>query len=243
MFDLTTIEFILLGIIIFFAFLIRSLAGFGAALISIPLLVLFIDVKTVVPFQAVLLILTSSISLFKCYKQVHWKALIPVIIGAVLGNLLGVYLLGNFDNTVTRKMLGITILLFSFDLLVKKEFRKQFPNYFGYIAGILGGILGGIFGTNGPPFVIYLANKIKDKVSLRATLVGLITVDASARVIMYSASGFLDQKVLQLSLAMMPLVFIATYIGEKVQLRVTQNQYKLLVVSLLMISGITLLIK
>ena len=68
-------------------------------------------------------------------------------------------------------------------------------------------------------------------------------MDASARVIMYSASGFLDQKVLQLSLAMMPLVFIATYIGEKVQLRVTQNQYKLLVVSLLMISGITLLIK
>ncbi|MEZ4675888.1 MAG: hypothetical protein R2932_16810 [Caldilineaceae bacterium] len=51
----------------------------------------------------------------------------------------------------------------------------------GFIAG-LGGIIGGTVGTSGPPYVICLSYRLRDKSVLRATSVALFAFDGLWRV-------------------------------------------------------------
>jgi uncharacterized membrane protein YfcA len=59
------------GLIIFVAFFIRSLSGIGSALLSIPLLALFFDLKFVVPLEALFEVGFSLILIKKIYKDIQ----------------------------------------------------------------------------------------------------------------------------------------------------------------------------
>ena len=65
----TSVDVIIVGsLIIFVAFFIRSLTGFGSALVSIPLLALLFDLKFAVPLEALFEVGISILLMRKVYK-------------------------------------------------------------------------------------------------------------------------------------------------------------------------------
>ena len=181
------------SLIIFVAFFVRSLTGFGSALISIPLLALLFDLKFVVPLEALFEVGLSVLLMSKVYNAINKTILAPLIVGTVVGSLLGAYVLYSFANVSLKRALGVVIILFALHLWLGKQSSRIKPpsSSWGVIAGTVGGILGGLFGTSGPAFVMYLTDRLEKKDVLRASLIGLFAIDYTWRVGVYATTGLL----------------------------------------------------
>ncbi len=103
----------------------------------------------------------------------------------------------------------------------------------GILAGAGGGILGGLFGTSGPPFVAYLAYKLKEKEALRASLIGMFAVDYSWRTLVFACSGLLTADLLFFGLCLIPALVLGTILGHKIHVRITERQFRRIVAGIL----------
>ena len=61
------------SLIVFVAFFVRSLTGFGSALVSIPFLALLFDLKFAVPMEAILEVGLSAMLMSRVYKSIRKK--------------------------------------------------------------------------------------------------------------------------------------------------------------------------
>jgi uncharacterized membrane protein YfcA len=230
-------------LIIFLAFLTRSLTGFGSALISVPLLALLFDLKFVVPLESVLEVGFTVLLISKVYPKIHKRTLLPMIGGAALGTLLGTHFLQTLGDVVLKRALGAFVILFA--LYFWREGREEragtLAAIWGRRAGAGGGVLGGLFGTSGPPFVAYLAYKLKEKEVLRASLIGMLAVDYAWRTTVFAVSGLLTVELLTFTLYLTPALIFGTILGHRIHLRITEGQFRKIVAGILLISGILLL--
>ena len=118
------------SLIIFVAFFIRSLTGFGSALVSIPLLALLFDLKFAVPLEALFEVGISILLMRKVYKAISKTTLVPLIIGTIIGSLLGAYILYSFANVFLKRMLGVAIILFALSSI--RCLRRFFAQLVGW---------------------------------------------------------------------------------------------------------------
>jgi len=231
------------SLIIFFAFLTRALTGFGSALISVPLLALLFDLKFVVPLESVLEVGFTVLLISKVYPKIHKSTLLPMIGGAVLGTLLGTYFLRTLGDPLLKRALGAFILSFALYFMWedRRKRERNLSAHWGILAGAGGGILGGLFGTSGPPFVAYLAYKLKEKEVLRASLIGMFAVDHSWRALVFAFSGLLTVELFTFALFLTPALVLGTILGHKIHVRITEGQFRKIVAGILLVSGVLLL--
>ena len=82
-------------LILFLAGFVQGLSGFGAVLLSLPLLSIFLDIKTVIPLVALAALAMTLIVLVQLWRYLEWRRVYPLIIGAVPGRLGGYIFLEN----------------------------------------------------------------------------------------------------------------------------------------------------
>jgi len=241
-FDLSNPSLLLLiGLIIFFAYFIRSLTGFGSALICVPLLALWLDLKFVIPLVSLFEVGISLLLIKSVYGQISRQTVLPMIIGAVIGVILGSTILTALADEALKKGLGLIIILFALNLLRGgSQQAKPASPYWGGLAGGLGGLLGGLFGTSGPPYVMYLSYRLSDKTVLRASLIGLFTVEQIWRAGVFAAGGLVSLDMLKVALLLTPALIVGAILGDRVHLGLSDSRYRQLVAAILLISGVIL---
>jgi uncharacterized membrane protein YfcA len=241
--DYPYITLTLAGCIIFFAFFIRSLTGFGGALISVPLLALLFDLKFAVPFEAIFDIGISLILIGSVYRQINKTTLVPLLLGAMIGTAIGSAMLNLMADGVLKHLLGVSIILFALNLLRRPaDSNRPLAGYWGGLAGGIGGFFGGLFGTSGPPFVIYLSYKIKSKDTLRASLIGLFAFDGLWRFGLFAYTGLITREMMTLALLFTPALCLGAMLGNHIHTRIDEARFRQLVAGILVISGSLLLI-
>ncbi|MFQ6758548.1 MAG: sulfite exporter TauE/SafE family protein [Deltaproteobacteria bacterium] len=228
--------------VLFFAYFIRGIAGFGSALISVPLLALFFPVSQVVPLIGLLDWLASVSQGLPNRRLIRWSDLLPLLPFTVLGVATGLYLHTVLAPTSLLLALSIFILLYAVYALL------PFPPLHGERwlagpAGLLGGMVGALFGTGGPFYVIYLTLRQLDKTEFRTTIATVFVIDGLCRIVGFSLSGFYTLRTLALCAGIVPLGALALWLGGKVHLRISHAAFVRLVSMILLGSGIALLLK
>lgn len=130
--DTTTI-FILL--IVFIATLIRSTFGFGESLIAVPLLILFIPIEIAVPFSVLLSVSIAAVIVAQDRKQIHFISAKWLVIFAIPGIPLGLFILIYGNEHFVKSGLGLIIILYAFYSLIGKRkirLKKKKIVYFGF---------------------------------------------------------------------------------------------------------------
>ena len=186
---------ILCSLFVFLAFVVRGLTGFGSGPVMVPLMLLLLDIKLVVPTAAVHAVLTGFLLFFtfQTRKYVRKDVLFLLFPGGILGLMIGTYVLASFDSKLLKIVFGLSIMGLSLKILFEREeLKKEVKNYVGLVAGLIGGIAGGIFSTGGPPVIIYLNRKIKEKEVIRATLVFYFLLHDVWRMIFYGYAGLIS---------------------------------------------------
>jgi len=240
--ELQTSTYLLAGLILLAAYFIRGITGFGSGLIAVPLLAHFLPLQLVVPM---ILVTDFSASLglsTHTRKHARWDEIRPLVPFGLLGVLTGVTLLINLPRAPLLVGLGLFVLLFGARAVLNLHGTKSVSRYWAIPAGLTGGVVGALFGTGGPPYVVYLNHRLRDKGELRATLTGLFLLDGGVRVVAFTVAGLLLQRELLYSiLAALPLVALGLYLGHRVHLGLAPARMQPLLGMLLIVSGTSLL--
>lgn len=226
------------------AYAIRGITGFGSGLIAVPLLALFMPLQFVVPW-VLLLDFTASILIggFN-FGRVKWREISILIPLGTLGVALGTGLLVNLPQAPMLFALAAFVLVFALRSVFNVHGDKPASRLWAIPASLTGGTVGALFGTGGPPYVIYLTHRIRDKGALRATLSALFFTEGLARIVSFSAAGLLlNAWVWMAYLAALPLVLGALYVGGRAHVGLAPAQMTRLIGALLLVSSLSLFFK
>lgn len=232
----------ILGIILG-AYFIRGITGFGSGLLSVPLLALIIPLQTVVPLILVLDLSASLLMTRKARADVEWQEIIPLLPTSLIGIVIGVSLLVSLPREPLLTGLALFVILFGLRYLLNIHGDRLVSKIWSIPTGLIGGLIGALFGTGGPPYVVYLAHRISEKSQLRATFSGLFMLDGSIRVITFITMGLLGISLLPLIILSAPVMMLALYLGSRIHVGISNRQMLMLVGTLLLISGGSLLVK
>jgi uncharacterized membrane protein YfcA len=226
------------------AYFIRGISGFGSGLVSVPLLALVFPLPIVVSF-ILLLDFTASLVLGGVnFRQVRWDEVKPLVPFSIVGVALGTTLLINLPKTPLLIGLGVFILAFAVRSLLNVHGDKRVSRWWALPASLTGGTVGGLFGTGGPPYVIYLAHRLKDKGQLRATLSGVFFLEGLFRIGTFVAAGLLVKAEVWQSFALgLPIALVALYGGSHVHTGLSQVQMARVIGVLLLVSSLSVFVK
>lgn len=203
-------------IVIFIATLVRSIFGFGEALIAVPLLALQIPIETAVPLSVLISIIIAAIVLVQDRKQVHFNSAKWLIIFSALGIPIGLLILIFGNEHYIKFGLGSLIILSSMYFLFSKSAFKLLTDNktWLFICGFLAGIFGGAYGLNGPPIVFYGNMRRWTPKDFRATLQAYFLPVGILGMVGYWYNDLWDWTVTYYLFICIPVILPAIFIGR-----------------------------
>jgi len=230
--------------ILLLAYFVRGITGVGSGLIAVPLLALFLPLKFAVPLVLLLDFTASVVMSGFNSKRVRWAEIAVLLPFGALGVVLGTTLLTNLPPKPMLITLAILVFVFSLRSLLNLHGNKVVSRGWAVPAALTGGTVGALFGTGGPPYIIYLTHRIREKSELRASFSALFMFDGLMRIISFLIAGLLMTAHVWLAyLAALPLMLGALYLGGRVHVGLAPAQITRLVGVLLLVSSVTLLTK
>lgn len=230
------------AVVLFVAYIVRGIAGFGSGLISVPLLALFFPLPIVVPVIVFLDYVGSASQGLRNRKVIAWREQLPLIPFTLIGVAVGLSLLQSLNSATLAQALGVFIMVYGvYQLLPLPELRGS--RLFAVPGGALGGLIGTVFGAGGAFYIIYLGLRGLDKNALRATFAANFLIDGGIRLVGYTAYGFFDRTALVYIAAALPIVVIALFLGGRVHSSLSPVVFTRLISGLLLVSGVALLLK
>lgn len=232
----------IIGIVLLAAFL-QGLTGFGFALIALPLIGFFIDIKTSIPLIVLLATMISIYLSIRLRKSINLKSTYTLMLTTVPGIPLGVYALKHVSTQTLSIGLGALMVLFtSYQLLYKPE-QKRLGAVATSIAGFTSGLLGGSIGAGGPPVIIYSALQPWNKDMAKATLAFYFAISGSLIILSHAWSGMLTGEVMRLYTMSLPSMVAGIFIGTQTYKRLSDHGYKKLAFILVLLLGCMMIFK
>jgi len=230
------------GGVLFLAYVVRGIAGFGSGLIAVPLLTLVSPVPLVVPLVVSLDYIGSASQGIRHRAHIAWKEQLLLVPFMLIGIGFGLFLLRALPPAALSKALGGFVMLYGlYQLLSLPPLRAS--RFFATVCGMLGGLMGTLFGTGGPFYAIYLNLRSPDKSGFRATFAANFLIDGGIRLIAYAVVGLLNRQVLLYLFAALPVMGVGLYLGGRLHARFSQLAFLRFINLLLLVSGLMLLLK
>jgi len=231
-----------LAAVIFGAYFVRGITGFGSALVAVPLLVMILPLTLVVPTIVLLDYLASMSHGIRHFHHIRWRDLLPLLPFSLAGILTALYLLKQLQPGLLTDALGVFIILYAlYSLLPLTPLHGS--RYWAIPLGGLTGLIGTVFGTGGPFTVIYLGLRNLDKAAFRGTVATFFALDGGMRLIGFTASGFYGRDNLFLMVCALPIMGLGLYAGGHIHTNLSRQAFVRLVALVLLGSGIALLLK
>jgi len=233
---------ILSSIIVFFAYTILGLSGFGSSLIMVPLMLLFLDIKFVVPVTLILNLISCISIAITSRSFIKKSYLLPLIIGGLIGAILGTYFLATIENIILKKVYGLIIILFALNTLFPKIKLKSPSKLYGVLSGLISGVFGAVYQSGAPAPVIYLTHQIKKKQVFRATLISFWVVLNLWVLFLFLYSGLINSSVVNFAVYLLPTLILGTIVGSKLHIKIDENLFKKTIGIILVFTGILLIL-
>ena len=210
-------------LLIFIGFFIGLVKGgvtgpIGGAII-LPLLSQVMTVPEAAGLMLPLLIIGDIFALRFYWREWDWKQVRLMLPAAILGIIIGTFLLFNLPDDVLRRILGvITLIIIGYklgsDLLKSLEYHHQ--NWHGYLAGFTAGAMSALANVGGPPANAYLLLQKLEPTTFVGTMTLFFAIVNLIKVPFFSANGIIDVPLL-LSIAwIIPLIPLGVWIGRRI---------------------------
>ncbi len=233
---------ILPALICMFAAFVQGTSGFGSALVAMPLLVMIMPAKVATPLCVLMgTIITTDLTI-RLRHHVDIKTVGIFTAGCIPGIAAGVYLLGNFDDELMRRLLGIVLASYASWALFIKLPVLNLSKAWGGFAGFAAGMLGASLSTGGPPVIVYCSLLGWSRDRMKATLSAFFLVASIIIVTAHFFGGFITGEVLEIFAVSALPVLVGTWAGTALYNRMSHHTYIRLLLTLLLMAGLLLVI-
>jgi len=228
--------------VIFIGYFMFGVSGFGASLITVPLLSHVAAPTDLLP-MLVLLDISAALILGARFRadmeRSEVKLLIPF---TVLGCALGVTLLVNLPRDVAMIVIGVFTLFYAAYQLYDPVNVRPISRLWAAPAGFIGGMMGTLFGAGAPPYVMYLTRRVSSKAELRSTIAAMAVLSIGARLLAFAVAGLMfDGERWTICALLAPAAGLGLYCGHRMHLRISRAQMLRAIFVMLLVSGGSLL--
>ena len=235
---MTTQQFLCIAVIVFGASIIQALFGFGFGLISVPLMIFFVDLPTAVVTATAVSTVSCSIQWWES-RAVDVRVMsMRLIRSAIIGMPFGLWLLLNVDARLMKAALGVVVLIGVF-LSIKGFDLRQLPRVFDYTMGFISGVLSTATSTNGPPLVFLLHARHYSPEDFRAVLNRVFSFLNFLTLVIFFFAGKLTPDAVRLAMLAIPVMGCGVFLGTRMRKRINPDHFRNLVIGLLFLSGLS----
>src|ERR1700688_4015579 len=172
--------------------IVRGLAGFGSALIIVPILNIFfgpaIGVPTLLLFDPLLPLPLVPAAFRRC----SWREVLPLAIAAALFVPLGAQILILIDGNLLRRATALVIIAFVAVMAYGWRYHGRSGTLLNLGVGACAGVMSGAIGISGPPVVLFWLGGPADAAIVRANVIAFFALLTLAAITTFWANHLLD---------------------------------------------------
>ncbi len=231
---------ILLGTAIFCGFFVQTVVGFAGSLIALPILLIGMKLPDAIAYISIFYFFSSCFLVYREWENIDKNVIMRLGWASAVGVILGIVVLTYSKPVILKRALGVFILLYvAYVIFGKKDLKlgKKRTAFFG----MLGGFFAGIFSTGGPLYVIAVKNTVQEAKIFRATMIGVLAVVTAVRIPSLAIGGVLNANHIKVSLFILPVFFLAQFLGGRLFLKINEVVFKKVLLVLLCLSGTALI--
>lgn len=231
------IESIVFQLVILLAGFTQGFTGFGSVLVALPLLSMFVHIRTVVPLVCLFALVINLIIIVQIHQHIQFKKVRILLIAAVPGIVIGVYILKTVPAQFLESVIGIVLIGFGFQRFHAEAPERGPGDHWAWLFGFLSGLLGGSIGANGPPVIIYTSLQPWGKYPVKSTLVAYFLVTSILISSAQAVNHLITERVLGLFVRGVPVLVAGVIAGSWLFGRVDSRSYRKVLFILLVLLG------
>jgi uncharacterized membrane protein YfcA len=245
-FDYSTVQVIAILATYVFSATAKGVTGLGFSTICLPFLVVTVGLKealplVIIPSICTNLVVMKSAGRFKESLQRFW----PMLLATIPGLFIGLWALELINGQLAAGILGIILLLWCVFSYSKPEFKidRQWEQRLKPISGFSTGLINGLTGSQVMPSMPFLMalqlerNLFVQAINCSFTLSSIIMIFGLGRLGLFSVDGVI------LSVVGTFFAFLGLSFGEHIRHRLSANTFRLGILSMLALMGISLLFR
>jgi uncharacterized membrane protein YfcA len=223
---------------------VSGLTGFGTGLTALAFWLHAIGPALAAPLVVVCSVVAHIQTLPAIWHAIDVKRIAPFIAGGVIGVPFGVVLLGYVTGAAFKLAVGVLLVAYCGALLLTRV-RLQIA-WGGRVAdglvGLGGGVLGGLAGLAGPLPTIWSNVRGWGKYEGRGMFQPFNFIILTLAFAGQFATGYITLEFGQLVLIALPGTVLGAWLGRRVYDRIEVQQFDQVVLSLLLLSGVSLIL-
>ncbi len=221
---------------------VRGLAGFGLAILLVPVLALAlrpVEAVLVANMLGLMIGLTELRSLMREAEKSAWH-----IAGVVLLTTApGMALLAITPAPIARLLIAL-IASSAFIAVLLPPRAPEVPGRLAtWLTGISSGLLTGFAGMPGPPVVPYYVGRAIPRHVAKASMVLIFTAASAAGIASGLALGTMHWRLAGLALALFPVVLLGNALGQRAMGRISERAWRIFAASVLGAASLAALVK
>lgn len=220
-----------------------TLAAFGSTLLCLPALIWFVDVGV----ARTVLLLIGTVQAYQVvgatYRSVQWRHLGTMLVFASFGIPIGILAVNVLPEGPVLTLLAVSLLASGLSSLNGRTPGQSAPWPRWALSSLLviGGIIHGAFVSGGALIVLYVRHSVPKKDAFRGTLCMFWVVVNTVLIGQRLLHGAVGTPERWLIAAGLPVVVLATWLGNRTARRMSQASFARLVAYLLIVAGLVTL--
>lgn len=236
---------IIIFVAVFLGAVIKGAVGIGLSLFSVPVITFFLPPTSSMILLCIPVLITNILQM-EIQKGVGSFRFVPMFIALVIGIIIGCNLILQVQLKTISQIIAISIIfaatvnLFGINLkFIKLHFEKIFTIFLGFFSGIIGGLSN----MYAPYILCYLVSTDLNKDDLIRTIAAMYFIGSVVifPIWIYNELGTINDLILS-SLLLIPAL-LGQKIGTKIRDKISNENFKRIILYILMVIGLTLLIK
>jgi uncharacterized membrane protein YfcA len=233
--------FALLAATLVAGYLIFAITGFGAALVTVPVMSHFLPLPFVLPLAVLLDVGAALVMGVRFQRNTDWGELKWMVPCSLAGAVLGVTLLVKLPREASIAGLGFCIAAYGVYSLRRGSRFVRVRRIWAPVSGFTGGAMGTLFGIGAPPYAIYLSARMQEKVAMRATLSTMVLFSTGIRLTVFTLAGLVMADRLIAFALLFPFALAGLWMGHRLHLRMSTDKVLAAISVLLIATGASLL--
>lgn len=238
-------ELIIYTGVMLIAMTLAGVIGFAANVLALPVLSLFLPLKTAVAVLILIVTVQLVIQAFQMRKSIHWKEVGHIVVWLLIGMPIGFLALNYLSELLMKALLGCFVAITAVKGIIddargkNKDTFKEQPYH--KLLLFLSGVLTGAFGCGGPLMVVYCKNRYRDKDTFRMMQFGAGSIIMLVSCLAYIGAGAYNAEAIPYIIAGFITVAVALKVSAILAQRIKTEGFQQLVNVVLLISAVSLL--
>lgn len=227
------------------AYFVKGLCGFANTLVFTSILSLGSATNAnISPVDLLVGYPTNVILTWKNRKKLNARVWLPLAALVLAGSVPGALLLKHVDARAIKVVFGAVIVLLGAEMLLRERQKGKLRSskLLLVLIGVLAGVLCGLFGV-GALLAAYVSRVTDDQNGFKANISAVFVAENTFRIVLYSCLRLITPETLRTALLLLPFALLGLWLGMRSSARLNEKTAGRLVALLLVLSGISLIVK